>query len=831
MIRTQVESYNSDAILIRILNSLSQVGDVTSADKELQTDLTEEDILEHRIRWAEKDFTVRSRKISSNLSSAVEERIIRYQDELDLRMKNELDEQILIKMKLETFKKVELAQMRAAEKQKYANELSRIRSDYEMKLLEQRDAASRSESLNKQWLEEKEKEVERNNIQLRQKLLEETNRAVMAETHLRNEAELLAKTISLEKDSLQRKYDEAVLQIDELKSFKERYTNKMQDAMTQYKIDLNREHAQILSNAEVERAKVETERMILQERTKAAETLIQQARSQQSEAAEMRETIIKLKAQLAEVTNQKDEALHAARDLQLQVSVQKSSAAVEFEIQSLKMQLVDAERMAEKRQEEYQSLLKSLMTPANEINKELVKARKSEAKWQRECQELVAKLDLELNRSDDLQRKYEDEALRNKELKRELAEVRLQLQHTKTALGFDISSTEPKLLVRTGTLPDPFQIYDSDPNPAPSTAYTAFQDPQMPIPFTSPSVTQNPYQPPYEFQRPGYTSPARGMPSPTVPGSDMQQETPNRLPQHQITSISVGGESHGEHLGKPKKFAAVSEPLAVVTANKSEILPELEELSSGFADDVLQSLPKGSPKAGKDILPANIVASGKKGVENVSVSQVALALDKASNAEEQRLKDQEESTRREENEQAKRREEQEKAVARQKEEEANARRRKEEEEARKKAEEKEAKRKEGEERKEREAELIRSREMWEYEKRRREKERREKELAELERIQKEKEEALRKAERFQKEEELAELESRKGAEEEQSTSRDSASESKSKAVEDVDEEMKKIEELENDPLMQRYMALVKEKRAKENEVHAHLFIAFDTTSD
>jgi hypothetical protein len=48
---------------------------------------------------------------------------------------------------------------------------------------------------------------------------------------------------------------------------------------------------------------------------------------------------------------------------------------------------------------EYQTLLKSLMTPANDINKELVKARRSEAKWQRECQELVAKLDLEVSLS------------------------------------------------------------------------------------------------------------------------------------------------------------------------------------------------------------------------------------------------------------------------------------------------------------------------------------------------------------------------------------------------------------------------------------------------
>jgi hypothetical protein len=50
-----------------------------------------------------------------------------------------------------------LAQVRVEQKQKYANELARIKTEYEMKLVEQKEATSKSEALNKQWLEEKEK--------------------------------------------------------------------------------------------------------------------------------------------------------------------------------------------------------------------------------------------------------------------------------------------------------------------------------------------------------------------------------------------------------------------------------------------------------------------------------------------------------------------------------------------------------------------------------------------------------------------------------------------------------------------------------------------------
>ena len=100
--------------------------------------------------------------------------------------------------------------------------------------------------------------MEKNNLELRQRLLEENNRAILIETQYRNEAELAAKSLTMEKENLQARYNEALSQINELKSFKERFTAKMQDEMAQYKINLNKEHASILSNAEIERAKNES---------------------------------------------------------------------------------------------------------------------------------------------------------------------------------------------------------------------------------------------------------------------------------------------------------------------------------------------------------------------------------------------------------------------------------------------------------------------------------------------------------------------------------------------------------------------------------------------
>lgn len=63
-------------------------------------------------------------------------------------------------------------------------------------------------------------------------------------------------------------------------------------------------------------------------------------------------------------------------------------------------QLLDTERAAQVRLEEYQEKLLQVFNPQDrqqvtKLTNELEKTRKSESKWQRECQSLVYKLDLE----------------------------------------------------------------------------------------------------------------------------------------------------------------------------------------------------------------------------------------------------------------------------------------------------------------------------------------------------------------------------------------------------------------------------------------------------
>ncbi|KAL2914798.1 hypothetical protein HK105_205729 [Polyrhizophydium stewartii] len=421
-----VSRSTTEPLLVRLLDGLARIGDVQKSDKEMQTNTELEDILNIKISEIERSMGSHRHATSKSSVRAIEERLFDYQKQLELRMQEDSKEQMA------RFKEIELAQARIEERKIFQAELARHKADNEQRLIEMQQRHIAQQEQESKRLQEKEKEIERQNLELRQRLLDENNRAVLKEVQMRNEAELQAKQLSLERDLLQRRFEEVQAQVADLQSFKERYTQKMEESAAQYKINLNKEYSAMLSNVEIERAKIDAERMLLKEKNAAVERMHAIAIAAEEERETLKRDLKETRAQLELVSREKDDAVFQSKELQLQILTHQGSTALEFEISSLKKQLVEAERMAEKRQEEYQALLKSFMTPKDDLREELGKARAMEAKWQRECQQLVMKLDHELNRTDELQRRLDDEVLKSRELQRELADTRLLLHQAQS---------------------------------------------------------------------------------------------------------------------------------------------------------------------------------------------------------------------------------------------------------------------------------------------------------------------------------------------------------------------------------------------------------------
>ena len=205
------------------------------------------------LKLKQLDLAFDSKRIETDKlsSSDVEDRLIHYQKKLELKMKMEMDQQ------LTRYKEFELAQVRLDERKSFQSETTRLKMDYEKKIQEMQSSMIFLEEREAKRWACREQEMEIANIEMRQKILDETNRLNLKEASLRHEVELQMKELQMERDILERKYKEAEQRIHELTDFKEKYSRQMQETMAQYKIDLNREHAGLISSVEVEKTRLE----------------------------------------------------------------------------------------------------------------------------------------------------------------------------------------------------------------------------------------------------------------------------------------------------------------------------------------------------------------------------------------------------------------------------------------------------------------------------------------------------------------------------------------------------------------------------------------------
>ncbi|KAJ3342312.1 hypothetical protein HDU91_000560, partial [Kappamyces sp. JEL0680] len=339
-----------------------------------------------------------------------------------------------LEKQMENFKSIELAKAKLEERTLFQAELQRQRAEFEQKLVSAHAKSAEVIQEERTRLSEREREMDKQYLLLKQQMLDEHNNTIIKEKQLRNESELAAKQLEMERNQLRRRVEEVQLQLDKVSEFKDKYTQKMEASMSQYKIDLTKEYSSLLSTVEIERTKLQGERLVLNEKEALVERMLAGASKTEEEAAKAKMELQDALTRLEETTKSRDNILSQMNELQLQVLTQKGGASLEFEITSLKRQLVSAEKAAEQRQQDYEILIKSITAPKDESVEELAESRQNELRWKQKCQELVTKLENEFANSDELGRQLDRERLRNKELERELADTRLLLHQSQTAL-------------------------------------------------------------------------------------------------------------------------------------------------------------------------------------------------------------------------------------------------------------------------------------------------------------------------------------------------------------------------------------------------------------
>jgi myosin heavy subunit len=424
----RIEFTREQGLLTQILSGITKVFNRVVMDQQSQTNVEIDDLLHIKLRGIDQTVRFQAQEHDKRQLLLLEDRLRSVQHELEDRFQKQLEEQIA------SYKQVELARMKLEEKKQYQVELTRQQRMFEERLLEEEAKHLNSIETERSSLKERERELERNYLKLKQEMLDESHNSLFKEKQLRHETELLARQMEMERNQLQNRMQDVQKQVDSLSQFKEKYAQKMEESMAQYKIDLNKEYSSMLSSVEIEKTKLDAERMMLNERQAAVEKMLAKIHETEAESARYRLEVQDLQQRLEELNKQKEEISLQSKEYQLQLLTQKGSANLEFEISSLKRQLAAAEKSAEQRQVEYENMIKSMMNPLDDVQKELQKARESEVKWKSQCQDLVLKLDAEYAYTDELSKRLNQEKLKNRELEREIADLRLLFHQTQSAL-------------------------------------------------------------------------------------------------------------------------------------------------------------------------------------------------------------------------------------------------------------------------------------------------------------------------------------------------------------------------------------------------------------
>ena len=164
----------------------------------------------------------------SNQHNQFEERVLNYQQELESKNALQLEEQ------LNQYKEIELSRLRLDERKKYKSELDNQKQYYEKRLIEMETKNLQALDDERERVLKRENELERINMELKQQVLNETNKALMIEKKAKSDSEMHTRELEFERDQLSKKYASLQTQLDDINEFKERYTLKMEEAIAKY---------------------------------------------------------------------------------------------------------------------------------------------------------------------------------------------------------------------------------------------------------------------------------------------------------------------------------------------------------------------------------------------------------------------------------------------------------------------------------------------------------------------------------------------------------------------------------------------------------------------
>eukprot|EP00158_Paraphelidium_tribonemae_P008262 Partr_v1_DN28534_c0_g1_i1_m73880 putative Oral-facial-digital syndrome 1 len=401
-----------------------------------QTDMELSTQIHNRLTSVDVQYEMNSKAGVISNQASLEQRMNNYQKECDKRVEEETREAV------ERIKIEMINEMRMEERNRFQIELDNMKTLYDGKSQERKQQLESMESEMIARLRRKETEMEKEVYAERQRLLHEFDAFKTKEENMKKEAELGQKSLQLLEEKARRKFEDAVQKFNEAQRDKENFSVQLRDAIQKHQLQFDRDHGRALVELREETAKLKTERAIIQEKNDQFDFYKEQCTKLSTELSLSKEAYHKLDTDVAMLRKENEilkAALHETKSSSsmLHTESRNHTVTLEQETSALKRNIIEMEKLIASKDTE----ILALKQDQSALQSNLHKMKKYALKCQKQVQLIHMRFDSQITENEELIKTLDNESVRNKELSREIANVRLLLHHAQTALQHGFSAT------------------------------------------------------------------------------------------------------------------------------------------------------------------------------------------------------------------------------------------------------------------------------------------------------------------------------------------------------------------------------------------------------
>ncbi|XP_032237801.2 oral-facial-digital syndrome 1 protein homolog isoform X2 [Nematostella vectensis] len=436
------KSSKSSSFLWELLCQLSKLNLTTKQGTiAVQTEdgCTSKTSIDEKLRSIDKVYSERAEKEQDAWNSQAEQRIIAFQQQCEERKKAELTEEI------QRFKSTELARMRVEEKERYHKEITATKDMLEKDYALKAEVLRVKEKETVERLHRQEQLQEEEAYAQRQKMLEEMQAVRDRENEFKRRQELDLKSVRLEEERVKTEADKVRHLQATLKDQEARLQQRIDNEIQRYKLQFQENHQKRTHEMELREAQFRQDRENFERVKSTYMGYYDQLEGKKEELQKIQLQLERERYATASLTQQKEALSEKLSQMKDYSQMQDLNKSLQREVETLKMEVETLSGKEKAGKKTIKELTEKLTKPSPELItlRQNLKSHKEEAKNKEKLskerqKKLENMLQSERQRCVEYQRLYEEQVLRQKEMERELDDLRSALHHTQTALRMEL---------------------------------------------------------------------------------------------------------------------------------------------------------------------------------------------------------------------------------------------------------------------------------------------------------------------------------------------------------------------------------------------------------